>query len=256
MTDVRELEAATTGELRPAIREPKPPSGCIGVRARRGAPARDHRAPDHRLARSPVFFSSLEPGRRRPAEPPRSAWSSSARALIIMIGGMDLSLESTFGLAPMVAAWLMVPVAAFGAGTLSGPVRRHPRAACRGRRDRPDQRLHDREVPAQRLHLDTRDDDHPLRFPGRHRQRPVASRRAGRVELPWLALLGPDSRVAGLHRPGLHRRGAVPALPPVGARASMRSAATSRLRAPQAFASTASVSASTSPAACSRRSAV
>ena len=35
---------------------------------------------------------------------------------------MDLSLESTFGLAPMVAAWLMVPVAAFGAGTLWGPV--------------------------------------------------------------------------------------------------------------------------------------
>ena len=31
-----------------------------------------------------------------------------------MIGGMDLSLESTYGLAPMIAAWLMVPVAAFG----------------------------------------------------------------------------------------------------------------------------------------------
>lgn len=43
-------------------------------------------------------------------------------ALIIMIGGMDLSLESTFGLAPMLSAWLMVPTAAFGAGTLWGPV--------------------------------------------------------------------------------------------------------------------------------------
>jgi simple sugar transport system permease protein len=43
-------------------------------------------------------------------------------ALIIMIGGMDLSLESTFGLAPMISAWLMVPVAAFGAGTLWGPI--------------------------------------------------------------------------------------------------------------------------------------
>jgi len=43
-------------------------------------------------------------------------------ALIIMIGGMDLSLEGTFGLAPMISAWLMVPVAAFGAGTLWGPV--------------------------------------------------------------------------------------------------------------------------------------
>jgi len=43
-------------------------------------------------------------------------------ALIIMIGGMDLSLESTFGLAPMLSAYLMVPPAAFGAGTLWGPV--------------------------------------------------------------------------------------------------------------------------------------
>ena len=43
-------------------------------------------------------------------------------SLIIMVGGMDLSLESTFGLAPMVAAWLMVPVAAYGAGTMWGPV--------------------------------------------------------------------------------------------------------------------------------------
>src|SRR5579862_7896355 len=37
-------------------------------------------------------------------------------SLILLIGGMDLSLESTFGLAPMVAAWLLVPVAAAGSG--------------------------------------------------------------------------------------------------------------------------------------------
>jgi simple sugar transport system permease protein len=37
-------------------------------------------------------------------------------SLILMIGGMDLSLEATFGLAPMVAAWLIVPAAAFGSG--------------------------------------------------------------------------------------------------------------------------------------------
>jgi simple sugar transport system permease protein len=37
-------------------------------------------------------------------------------SLILLIGGMDLSLESTFGLAPMVAAWLLVPVSAFGVG--------------------------------------------------------------------------------------------------------------------------------------------
>jgi simple sugar transport system permease protein len=38
-------------------------------------------------------------------------------SLILMIGGMDLSLESTYGLAPMVAAWLIVPVSAYGVGT-------------------------------------------------------------------------------------------------------------------------------------------
>jgi simple sugar transport system permease protein len=43
-------------------------------------------------------------------------------SLIIIIGGMDLSLESTFGLAPMIAAWLMVPMAAYGLGTRWSPV--------------------------------------------------------------------------------------------------------------------------------------
>lgn len=42
-------------------------------------------------------------------------------SLILLIGGMDLSLESTFGLAPMLAAWLIVPVAAFGNGWLLNP---------------------------------------------------------------------------------------------------------------------------------------
>jgi len=42
-------------------------------------------------------------------------------SLILMIGGMDLSLESTFGLAPMVAAWLIVPVSAYGSGTDLSP---------------------------------------------------------------------------------------------------------------------------------------
>jgi simple sugar transport system permease protein len=42
-------------------------------------------------------------------------------SLILMIGGMDLSLESTYGLAPMVAAWLIVPVSAFGSGTDLSP---------------------------------------------------------------------------------------------------------------------------------------
>ncbi len=38
-----------------------------------------------------------------------------------MIGGMDLSLEGTYGLAPMVAAWLIVPIAAYGEGTDLSP---------------------------------------------------------------------------------------------------------------------------------------
>jgi simple sugar transport system permease protein len=42
-------------------------------------------------------------------------------SLILLIGGMDLSLESTYGLAPMLAAWLIVPVAAFGEGLLLNP---------------------------------------------------------------------------------------------------------------------------------------
>jgi len=42
-------------------------------------------------------------------------------SLILMIGGMDLSLEATYGLAPMVAAWLIVPVAAYGSGADLSP---------------------------------------------------------------------------------------------------------------------------------------
>jgi simple sugar transport system permease protein len=42
-------------------------------------------------------------------------------SLILLIAGMDLSLESTYGLAPMVAAWLLVPVASFGNGTDLNP---------------------------------------------------------------------------------------------------------------------------------------
>ena len=42
-------------------------------------------------------------------------------SLILMIGGMDLSLESTYGLAPMVAAWLILPISSFGNGTKLNP---------------------------------------------------------------------------------------------------------------------------------------
>jgi simple sugar transport system permease protein len=42
-------------------------------------------------------------------------------SLILMIGGMDLSLESTYGLAPMVAAWLILPIHSFGSGAQLSP---------------------------------------------------------------------------------------------------------------------------------------
>jgi simple sugar transport system permease protein len=42
-------------------------------------------------------------------------------SLILLIGGMDLSLESTYGLAPMLVAWLLVPAASFGNGLLLNP---------------------------------------------------------------------------------------------------------------------------------------
>jgi ribose/xylose/arabinose/galactoside ABC-type transport system permease subunit len=43
-------------------------------------------------------------------------------ALVLLTGGMDLSLESTYGFAPMVAAWLLVPKNAYGLGTDWAPV--------------------------------------------------------------------------------------------------------------------------------------
>ena len=42
-------------------------------------------------------------------------------SLIIMIGGMDISVESTYGLAPMVGAWLILQKANYGEGTLWSP---------------------------------------------------------------------------------------------------------------------------------------
>ena len=42
-------------------------------------------------------------------------------SLILLVGGIDLSLEGTYGFAPMVAAWLIVPVAAYGQGAELSP---------------------------------------------------------------------------------------------------------------------------------------
>jgi simple sugar transport system permease protein len=43
-------------------------------------------------------------------------------SLIIMIGGMDISVESTYGLAPMIGAWLILQKANYGEGTLWSPI--------------------------------------------------------------------------------------------------------------------------------------
>ena len=42
-------------------------------------------------------------------------------SLILLVAGMDLSLEGTYGFAPMVAAWLIVPVASYGQGAQLSP---------------------------------------------------------------------------------------------------------------------------------------
>jgi simple sugar transport system permease protein len=42
-------------------------------------------------------------------------------SLILLIAGMDLSLEGTYGLAPTVAAWLMVPALEYGSGAMLNP---------------------------------------------------------------------------------------------------------------------------------------
>jgi simple sugar transport system permease protein len=45
-----------------------------------------------------------------------------AESLILLSGGIDLSLQSTYGLAPMVGAWLVAPAAAHGLGVELNPV--------------------------------------------------------------------------------------------------------------------------------------
>jgi ribose/xylose/arabinose/galactoside ABC-type transport system permease subunit len=42
-------------------------------------------------------------------------------SFILLTGGMDLSLESTYGLAPMIAAWLILPVSGYGQGAELSP---------------------------------------------------------------------------------------------------------------------------------------
>jgi simple sugar transport system permease protein len=64
---------------------------------------------------SPVFFTSANLwGIGQQAS--SLAVITVGEALVLMIASMDLSLGGTYGFAPMVAAWLVVPAADFGAG--------------------------------------------------------------------------------------------------------------------------------------------
>lgn len=47
--------------------------------------------------------------------------TTAGEALVLLIGSMDLSLGGTYGFAPMLAAWLVVPASAFGAGLKLDP---------------------------------------------------------------------------------------------------------------------------------------
>jgi simple sugar transport system permease protein len=121
MTEVREEEAATTSDLvLPFEKRSRRLAALAFVRGAALLPVIGVLLVIGALA-SPVFFSV---GNLAGVGQQASALGMVVigESLIIMIGGMDLSLESTFGLAPMVSAWLMVPVAAFGAGTLWGPI--------------------------------------------------------------------------------------------------------------------------------------
>ena len=70
-----------------------------------------------------------------------------------------LSLESTYGLAPMVAAWLILPKVDFGSGAEINVFLRAARLARHRRPRRHGQRAADRQRPPQRLHRHARDDD-------------------------------------------------------------------------------------------------
>ena len=121
MTDVRESETATPPELSETFeRRSRRVAAIAFVRGAALLPVIGVLLIVGSLV-SPAFFTSSNlagVGQQGSA----LAVTVVGEALIIMIGGMDLSLESTFGLAPMLAAWLMVPAAAYGNGASIGPV--------------------------------------------------------------------------------------------------------------------------------------
>jgi len=68
------------------------------------------------------FLTVLQPHRESASRSPRSAWWSWGESLILLTGGLDLSLEATYGPgADGRRVGLIVPVASFGAGTMLNP---------------------------------------------------------------------------------------------------------------------------------------
>ena len=94
-----------------------------------------------------------------------------AESLILLTGSFDLSLQSIYGLAPMIGAWLIVPKDGQGLGTDWNPVVGILVVLGDRRGGRALQRLHDREAPLQRLHLHAGDADPARRAAAGDRQR-------------------------------------------------------------------------------------
>ena len=164
------------------------------------------------------------------------------QALILICGRMDLSLESTIGVAPVIALWLVLPGGAAPLRRTGTPARLDGRPALPAgrRRDRRGQRLPDPQAARQRLHRHPRHAHHAARTPGRHLRGPVDRRRARVLPLPRQGRLArrPGRRV---DLPRALRRSAARRWPTcaTGARCT-RSAATRRRPAPPASGSTAS----------------
>ena len=126
-------------------------------------------------------------------------------SLILLIGGMDLSLESTFGLAPMVAAWLILPVSAFGNGTQLNPYLGIVVLLAVGAVVGLVNGLLIVKGQAQRVHRDPRHDDRAGRPAERHRQGAVAVQPAAGVRLPGVGVRRPGAGLAHRHRGHLRR---------------------------------------------------
>ena len=94
---------------------------------------------------------------------------TAGESLILLIGGMDLSLEGIYGFAPMLAAWLIVPVAPTAPATNSNAYLGILVCSRDRRRRRFDKQHPHRKGAPQRLYNHSRDAD-PTGVAERHRE--------------------------------------------------------------------------------------